>query len=53
MTANAEGVWFKRIPRVAAAFTGDMAEVGAKYRGGKEHWIENRAERVTLVPPSP
>ena len=47
MAANAEGVWFKRIPRVAAAFTGDMAEVGAKCRWGKEDWIENGAERVT------
>ena len=47
VTANAEGVWFKRIPRVAALFTGDMAEVGAKCRRGKERWIENGAERVT------
>ena len=45
VAADAEGVWFKRVPRVAAAFTGDVAEVGAKCRGGKEPWIENGAER--------
>ena len=30
VATDAEGVWFKRVLRVAAAFTGDMAEVGAK-----------------------
>ena len=37
MGTDAEGVWFKRVPRVAAAFTGDVAEVGAKCRGGEKN----------------
>ena len=53
VATDTEGVWFKRVPRVAAAFTGNVAVVGAKCRGGKEPWIENGAERVTKVPPSP
>ena len=47
VAANAEGVWFKRILRVAAEFAGDMAEVGAKCWRGKERWIVNGVERVT------
>ena len=35
VAADGDGVWFKRIPRVAAAFTGDVAEVGAKCWGEK------------------
>ena len=53
VATDTEGVWFERVPRVAAAFTGDVAEVGAKCRGVKEPWIENEAEMVTKVPPSP
>ena len=53
VATDTEGVWFKRVLRLAAAFAGDMAEVGAKCRGRKEPWIENGAERVTKVPPSP
>ena len=47
VAANSEGVWFKRILRVAARFAGDMAEVGTECWGREERWIENGAERGT------